>query len=643
MKKSFFVFAMLLAGQAFSQGDINWKTPVEGKSKSIYFHQFTQTPIVETSSSYYGVNPTSKSVVWTIKKSEKMAALQAAGTASALTGSSDMTKGLDMQEYFDIPYTQFASISNNLIDVSTGKIVLGEGNNPYKSYLAGDLIPELNLLLVKVKDEDGSQKVHAIDIATSQVVWTTKLAEASAAKDAMKYLAKAQGLDAFSVDLFKPAATASGDIIYNNNGKLALLNGKTGAIAWENDCNPGTFFLNQNQTVILVVDKRSTASNMLSLSGTKPFGKKVIAVDAATGKNLWSQPVILDGTYKMYKLFDQNQVILANNDGLNIYDIATGEKVWKKDFDAPRLKSMAFLPEGLEVQFANKMMAVDLKTGKKAWKKFVELEDVDEKDAWGAYAKLFKNTRVMISKRALNVYDKESGDRKWGMLLGEGDRLTFDDANGKIIVIGEKRVHILDPDNQKKRPKAVDFKIENPEEIAGCDFRHDGYFIYGQKEYALITKDGQLVEHKVYKQLVGDRLKKAGLLTASIASGLLSARVSSVNSKGETTSTSGVFMDAESAQQMGAASEAQEQMRQSVKANDKKRRAVRTDNNYAYFMKGDSSNGTVTITLVIVEKNTGKEIKNVDFSSNRDVVYEIDSSNGMLYFLDNGEFNTMNI
>jgi len=642
MKKSFLVFAMLLAGQAYSQVDVSWKTPVEGTAKSIYFHPFTQTPIVETSSSYYGVNTIDKSVVWSIKKSEKMAALQTARTASALTGSDDMTKGMELQEYFDIPYTQFASISSNLVDVSTGKIVLGEGSNPYTSYLGSDLIPELNLLLVKVKDVDGSQKVHAIDIATSQVVWSTKLADASMAKDAMKLFSKANGLDAFTVDLFKPAATAAGDIIYNNSGKLALLNGKTGAITWENDCNPGTFFLNKSQNTIIVIDKPSTASNMMSLSGPKPFGKKVIAVDAVTGKNLWSEPIVLDGVYKMHKLCGQNQVVLAYKDGLNSYDITTGKKVWKKDFEVNNLKTMELVADGLELQYANKMIAVDLTTGKKAWKKPVELEDVDENAESGAYTKEYKNTRVIISPRALNVYEKASGDRKWGFLFSENDRLSFDDANGKIVIIGNKRIHILDPDNQDKRPKAVDLKIKNPKEISGCEFKEDGYFVFGQKEFIFIKRDGQIVEHKVYEQLVGDRLKKAGLLTASIASGIMGIH-GEVSVNGGPSHDVGVFVDPETAKQFAAASIAQEEMRQSIKANDKKRRAVRTDNTFAYFTKGDVANNTVTITLVIVEKKSGKEVKSVNFSSNRDVVYEIDSNNGMLYFLDNGEFNSLNI
>jgi hypothetical protein len=53
MKKSMIVCTLLLAGHVVnSQVDVNWKTPVDGNPKSIYFHSFTQTPIAETSTNY---------------------------------------------------------------------------------------------------------------------------------------------------------------------------------------------------------------------------------------------------------------------------------------------------------------------------------------------------------------------------------------------------------------------------------------------------------------------------------------------------------------------------------------------------------------------------------------------------------------
>ena len=642
MKRSMFVFALFLTTQVYSQVDISWKAPLDGKPKSIYFHSFTQTPVVETSANYYGVNAIDKSVVWTIKKSEKMAAMQAARTASALTASDDMTKGMDLTEYYEIPNTQFASISNNLIDVSTGKLLLGEGNNPFKTLISDDIINQLNLLLVKVKDDDGSQKLYGIDIATSQVLWSTKLADASAAKDALKFISKANGLDKLTLDLFKPSVTAKGDIIYNNNGKLILIKGKTGVIAWENDCNPGTFFLNNDQTKIIVIDKPSAASNMMSIKGPKPFGKKVMAIDAVTGKNLWAEPTKLDEVYKMYNFISDNEVLIAYKDGLNLFDVTTGKNIWKKDFEAKNLKSMEMIAEGLELQFGNKIIVIDAKTGKKIWKKAVEMDGIDENAEFEPYKKEYKNTRVVLTPEVLYAYDKASGDKKWSRSFDEDARVGFDDANGKILIISAKKIYLFSLEDQKKAPKPIDVKIANPKEIVGFEIKETGYFIYGQKEFILIDKEGKVLEQKEYKQLAGNRLKKAGLLVASIATSTLSTR-GTVSVNGGPKQEFGVFVDPATAKAFEEASKAQDAALKDLKANDKQRRAVRTDNTYAYFLKGESANGKTSISLVLVDKKTGKEVKALNFSENRDVVYEIDFNNGMLYFLDNGQFNTVSI
>lgn len=639
MRKSIIVFALLLAGNAYSQVNVDWKTPVDGTPKSIYFHSFTQTPIVETSNNYYGVNALDKSVVWTIKKSETMAALQAARTVSALTASSDVTAGIDLEQYYEIPNTQFASINSNIIDVSSGKTLIGEGNNPFKTLISDNIVAEINMLLLKVKDEDGSEKLYGIDIATSTVLWSTKLADANGAKAAMKFIAKAGGIGDLKIDLFKPAITASNNIIYNNNGKLSLINSKTGAILWENDCNPGTFFISPDQSKILAVDRPTGLS---AVSGTKPFGKKVIAIDAVTGKDLWAEPVKLDETYKMFKFLGNNEVLLAYKNGLNLFDVTTGKNIWKKDFEANNLKSMEATSEGLELQYGNKIMVIDAKTGKKLWKKAVELDGIDENAEFEPFKKEYKNTRIVLTPTDIYVYDKASGDKKWSRGFDEEAKVGFDDANSKILIISKKRIYLFSPDAQAKAPKPIEIKIENPKEIVGFDIKETGYFIYGQKEFILISREGSLIAQKEYKQLKGNRLANAALLTASIASGIAGTH-GTVSVNGGPEQEVGVFVDPATAKAFEAASMAQSDLRNSLKANDKQRRAVKTDNTYAYFNKGESVNGANVISMVIVDKKTGKEAKTFDFSSDRDVVFEIDFNNGQLYFIDKGEFNSLKL
>jgi outer membrane protein assembly factor BamB len=637
MKKSLFLFAMFLAANAYSQVEINWKTPIEGKPKSINFHSFTQTPVVETSTYYYGVNSIDQTIVWTIKKSPKMAALQAVRTASALTGANDATQGFDLTEYSEIPYTQFASICNNLIDVSTGKILLGEETNPFKSLLSTNIISELNLLLAKVKDDDGSQKLYAIDLATSQIVWSTRLAEPNGGKDVMKFLSAGNPQ---AQDLFVPSVTATGDIIYNNDGKLDLINGKTGAIAWENNCDPGTFFVNQDQTKIIVVAKPSGAMSMMS--APKPFGKTVIGIDAATGKNLWKEPAKLDGTYKMYSFLSDTTVLLANQDGLNLYSVNTGKNLWKDDFEARNLKSMEVKAEGLELQYGNKIIVIDTKTGKKVWKKALVLEDLDENAEYEPFKKDYQNTSIVLTPSDLYAFDKTTGKKKWSRGFDNNARVAFDDANGKILIISSKKIYLFNVDEQIKAPKPIDVKIANPQDIAGYQISELGYFIFGQKEFLFLDKEGKLLDQKEYAQLSGGGLKKAGLLTATIAGSVLGAHAK-VSVNGGPSQDVGVFVDPATAKKFEAAARAQNELLKKIRTNDKQRRAVRSDNSFAYFLKGEKTKDGAVISLVLVDKKTGKEVKTIDFSKNREVIYEIDFNNGMLYFMDNGQFNMIKI
>lgn len=616
--------------QVFAQQQADWKTPVEGNAKSIFFHQFTQTPIVETSLAYYGMDPQNKTTLWTIKKpSLQDVALQ---TIQSIAGTSE-----DIPEYMEIPYTQFAVVNNNLIDIANGTLLLGDGKNPFKIVISNHILPELNLLLLQVGNTDNSQKLYAIDLATDDIVWDVVLAMPNIGKDVLKFIAKANGIDNLSVDLFAPCTTKDGNIIYNNNGKLILINGKTGAIVWENACNPGTFFMNEDQSQLFVIEKRSSISNMISIKGPQAFTKKVFAIDPTTGKNAWQEPIKLEGTYKMHQFLDNKRFILANEDGLNLYETGTGKKIWKKDIKTDNLKSITMADDGLEILFGNKLSLIDPATGKKLWKKPIELKDVDEKSKFDFYKKEYKNSRILLTDEKLIVYDK-AGEKKVSCSINKDSRIAFDNANAKIMLLNGKSIYLIDPDNTPKKIKPVAIKLEKPREITGYKMNANGYFIYGDKEYIFIDPSGKLIAQKSYPQLKTDRLGKAILLTTAIASATMGIH-GTVSSEGEQIGEFGVFVSPEAAKALEEVSEITNSMYRQLRANEKQRHAVRSDEDQAYFMQGIKDNEMEKIELVVVDKTTGKEVKNINFSNDRKVIYEVDPNNNMLYYIDNGAFN----
>jgi hypothetical protein len=68
MKKMIFASAILAATQLQAQ-QVEWSAPVQGDAKTIFFHNFTQTPVLEMENNWVGIDNANHKVAWTIKKS----------------------------------------------------------------------------------------------------------------------------------------------------------------------------------------------------------------------------------------------------------------------------------------------------------------------------------------------------------------------------------------------------------------------------------------------------------------------------------------------------------------------------------------------------------------------------------------------
>lgn len=638
MKQVALLFNLLLSLSVFAQDKVTWNVPVKGNAKEIFFHQFTQTPLVETSDAFYGMDPGQKKIVWTLDRSSLYKTLKTLQTINAVMGSST---DMDLSEYEEIPYTPFAIICNNLINVANGQIILGDEKTAFRQWLGHDLIPELNLLLAKVTDTEGNIKLYAINFLSDKIEWETLLIDKANAKGISKLMNNVFS-DALTINVFIPSANADGNIIYNNGKKLILLDGKNGKILWENECNPNTYFMSKDSKIIFAIEKRSGLGNAISLSGPKVFGRNVYCIDNQTGKNIWSAPVKLDATYVAADFVNTDRILLAHKDGFNLYDIKNGKKIWKKDYSAKNTKDVTLTPQGIEVQYGNKLMLVNTENGKKVWKKPIEFKDVDENSKFDFIRKEYKNATLMVVEDGIFAFDKKSGKRLWKRSLSKDSKIAFDDANNKVLAIDGKNIYLFDPNNQTKKVKASDIKIEEPKEICGYEIHEGKYFIFGNKEYLLLDKDGNILTHNIYKQLTGKRLAKAGLLTGKIITGILSTRIEFTTNHQESIEV-GLFVPLEGAKQAEAAFKQQSLLAKQLNANEQYRKAVRTDNQYAYFLKGIKEDTGDKLSIVVVEKTTGKELHTIDFSKDRNVIYEIDSNNNQLYFIDENKFSVLDL
>lgn len=230
MKKQLLtLLALGLAGLANAQTP-DWSLPISGNVKSIFFNDFTQTPIVESEDKYIGIDQSTKSVAWSIDKSSL-----GAKALSVLSSNNNSVA----KDYNEIYNTHIAACSAVVFDVATGEVILGNNENSFDQFVSGDAIPELNIALVKVRT-DGFHYLYAIDIATNKVLWKTQLEKSTIASGIIKAsVGRMYGLN-FTRQLLDPIVNNS-NIIYASGKILYAIDSKNGKITWQKEANPAFF------------------------------------------------------------------------------------------------------------------------------------------------------------------------------------------------------------------------------------------------------------------------------------------------------------------------------------------------------------------------------------------------------------------
>ncbi len=622
------LFAFAFASFANAQTP-DWSVPVDGKAESIFFNSFTQTPILETNNKFVGFDAEKKSQIWTIDKSKFNTALKLSNKINNFAGES---KNLEEEiDYEEIDYTQFARINNFIIDVATGQVVLGDDNTAFKKMEAWDVIPSLNLALIKVTTEDAI-RVYAVDIATDAVLWNVKVADSGKGKDALKFLARQAGLQGLR-KLVAPSVNPDGNIIYGHAKNLYLINAKSGEVIWTNECNPAMAEFSPDSKYVVVAE----AAGGLA-TGSFDFSRKVNCIDTKTGKSTWGEPIKLGGIFTTLYFEGNDQVILGSSGDVCSYSLSSNTQLWKKAYSATDVYNFERTDEGIIVYYSNKAMCLDPATGTKVWKSAETLKDVDE-DAGKAFHKMYGNAKLVYTPKKLIIYPKDKfwAKAKFNFSIDETDRVGFDDKNNKVIVLNGKKIFIIDPQNDSKRSDATAAKVSSPKDIIAFNIVDDGYFIYGMKEYVKLNGDKSVAGQADYPQLKTNMFAKTFLALSRIQNEVMSTTITYGDQ------TIGLFCSAEEANQQAKSAQIRASMLKDMKANDKLKKAVRANNNIGVFMTSAKENGEEVVALAVVDKNSGKEIKRVTFSHNRAVVYEVDLNTNTVYYFEDGKFNAMKL
>jgi outer membrane protein assembly factor BamB len=511
--KKFFLFAsasMLMLSSLVAQRNADWTTVLPDEAKQIFFHTLTGVPIVKGDKYYAGIDMQTKAVKWTVKRS----GMQAVGSA---LGEDD---GMD---YYDVAETPFAVVNHTLLDTRDGKILLDKEKDGYKKINDYELLNAINAILVRTTGTDGLVKLCLIDKKTGDQKWKISTVKASS------------GLALTSSGQAPPPVqvAAGTSILFQNNTlmsfqykkQIIMINLTEGKVLWTNELDPSRTFFSEDEKTIYYVeyDKGGLVAQAMSQGGLKRMGKEITAIDAASGKPTWKNPLEADEVIKSYQIRG-NQLLLVHSKGCNFYTLADAKKVWKDDFDAKGITSVDENPEGYLVsygRYVSKTMQLD-KTGKKLWKKPQTPpadpdadEDVMGDDVDYVAYKYSTGTVYLLPLKLNFSPKKKSAVKAFSFDIKPETKLEYDEVRNTVIIFDQEGVTLVNPD---KFPKGYVFKRckTNVSDIQSVEVRKECYYFSGPEDFIIVKPEGEVTE-KHYKEPFDGKGFMMGALAATMS------------------------------------------------------------------------------------------------------------------------------
>ncbi|MBB6462152.1 outer membrane protein assembly factor BamB family protein [Flammeovirga kamogawensis] len=630
MKKYFLTILLsFLSLLIYAQKTADWSFDIEGKEKQIFVHDFTGIAVLETTKFYYGIDPVNKTQLWKIEKNVTNEALNTAGDISNMAGADLGIDKFAKKSWDPVPNSPLVSIDQQLVNVKTGEILVASGG--YKEVLKSNFLAGAFATVIEVVTEDNQRKLFNIDLNTKKVAWETNLG---------KYSTTAQFVDKTSSiqsTALAPKTTKSGDLIYKEKKDLVLFDAKTGKEKWRLDCNPGSFFLNDAEDIVVVVEAPSNFTKGASPYAPK-LSKKIISVDLSNGKPFWKKPIKLEDNFRSAQNVNANEFLVNYGSGVNIYEFKSGDQRWKKGYKAKNVKEINQKEgEELEVFYSNKVMMVSAKDGEELWKKPIKY-DMDEDIEGGVIKREYEKGILMVHGRGVGFYDKKTGKKKWFAKI-ETDKVAFNDSENIVAALDKKKLYLFNPNLIEKKLDKLKLDIEKPKEMVAFEIldNNKGYFLRGIQEYLTLDMDGNVLGQAYFKQLSSDRLLKAALNVSSVVSAQLSYRKTTTENGQKVTYA--YFQDPAMSQAAADVSEAQRESLRKLKAESSLHGKSEASKYYAYFMEGLKGEDGTSLEFVKVEKATGKEASRVSVGDNRKVVYKILPLQSLLYAVVDGKLN----
>jgi hypothetical protein len=563
----------------------NWKVDIENKTNWMKILP-TGVVLVSTNTNLLCVNPETKAIQWELKETQvsEETFLEVDGTPFVSFEASNGLKSLKAQTF--------------IINYATGQVIYSTKGQNISIQEKTPLL-EIGALLLQLK-QDKNFFLALVDIQTGSERWRVPLAnrKGGVSLGALKQSIKS-ALDA------EPITDFENNILFPDDKVLSRLDGQSGKVLWS------------------VTNEKSVGRLNLSEDGKAVYvgaGRKIVSLSVDAGKEMWSEPVKINGEFQMFVDDANNQMFVVTDSELNKVDKTTGKPVWKKPFSFPRTFASFKRVNGNVLIFGTdeKSSAFSYinKDGQSIWKRSYETSmpvvsfDVLPKGI------LFANAEEA------NIIDLSTGDDTvWKKRIKlKGTPVTYkDDQLG--LVYAEKRLYAIDMATLQYKLLNDEIKFEGKDEDAQqIEVLPTGYLLSSQQNMILVSPEGKIVYSKYFKPVSFGGT--AGKILGAAAKVYTTTQTLEIEQTSPNTYT--IQRSQKGDDIVGEIND--------VIANRKKSFSSQTS---SYIMTYIEEGGNKSAGMVKVDKGTG-EIRNKIVLKSQDPMYAIDAPTSQLFIITNG-------
>ena len=348
-------------------------------------------------------------------------------------------------------------------------------------------------------------------------------------------------------------------------------------------------------------DKGGGLIGKLKKSGAaKKNRASLLCFDVASGTQKWDSDIDLQGDIRAYKLAGNKLILATERDQgtnfISILNLDEGKSITKKPLPIKGgLRDLQLVPQGLYYRTEDQINILDLETGDKTWEKGFQVKNCVGDNATG-------KTGYVYANNIIYKVDFEKGD-----LAEWVSGISF---NGK-------------------------------EEPSSLQVRENGVLLTSEQNARLYDLGGKQLWHNYQpapgRTMAGKLMSGLGGLASSMVAAQQAAQSAQLSyAKGYYGSTNAA-LDSDIKNASANASNFAGAAASSFASISKRFKATKEANNFMSMLTNfGNSNMAKDAGVMMIDKNSGKEIKKMVFGDKKDPDYKIDELGRVVYYRSDG-------